>query len=198
MPSECEQIRQEYEDLKSLKKEFDLEYEKAAKTGNLEKAKELKAILEQKREALREKIDLYHDWQSYKNGETILHYEGKWDDWRSHPKGVVIRRDNQLLLNGTELLYEGKGDGWGLHPKGVVIRRGNQFLLNGTELLYEGKWDGWVPHPKGIVIIKGNQFLLNGTELLYEVEWDDWKSHPKGVIIRKGNDWIFYNESRKS
>jgi len=61
----CEQIRQEYEDLKSLKKEFDLEYEKAAKTGNFEKAKELKAILEQKREALKEMISPYASDKGY-------------------------------------------------------------------------------------------------------------------------------------
>jgi len=52
----CEQIKAEYENLKSLKEEFDLEYEKALKTGNLEKAKELKVILEQKRDALSQKL----------------------------------------------------------------------------------------------------------------------------------------------
>ena len=56
MPSECKKVRQEYENLKTLKSEFDLELEKARETGNLFKAKELKAKLEQKRNALSEKL----------------------------------------------------------------------------------------------------------------------------------------------
>ena len=56
MPSQCEKIKQEYENLKTLKSEFDLEYQKAVETGNLTKAKELKTELEQKRNALSEKL----------------------------------------------------------------------------------------------------------------------------------------------
>jgi len=56
MPSQCEKIKQEYKNLKTLKSEFDLEYQRAVETGNLERAKELKAELEQKRDALREKL----------------------------------------------------------------------------------------------------------------------------------------------
>ena len=56
MPNTCQQIKQEYQDLKTLKKEFDLEYTKALKTGNLNKARILKTRLEQKRDALTEKI----------------------------------------------------------------------------------------------------------------------------------------------
>ncbi len=56
MPGQCEKIRKEYENLKTLKGEFDLEMEKAAETKELEKAKELKAKLEQKRDALAEKL----------------------------------------------------------------------------------------------------------------------------------------------
>jgi len=46
----------EYQTIKTLNREFDLEYQKAAATGNWEKAKELKAGLEQKRDALQEKL----------------------------------------------------------------------------------------------------------------------------------------------
>jgi len=57
MANRCHELKQEYETLKSLKKEFDLKYEKAVETGHLEhleRAKELKAKLEQKRDALSE------------------------------------------------------------------------------------------------------------------------------------------------
>ncbi len=56
MSSQCEQIKKELEDLKTLKKEFVLERQKATETGNLVKAKELKVELEQKRDALSEKL----------------------------------------------------------------------------------------------------------------------------------------------
>ncbi len=56
MSSQCEQIKKELEDLKTLQKEFVLERQKATETGNLVKAKELKVELEQKRDALSEKL----------------------------------------------------------------------------------------------------------------------------------------------
>ena len=58
MPNQCEQIRQEYGDLKALKQRFDLEYkkEKAEENSDLAKSKELKAELEQKIEALQNKV----------------------------------------------------------------------------------------------------------------------------------------------
>jgi len=56
MTSKCEKIRKEYEDLKTLKSEFDLEYQKAVETGKLTEVKKLKAELERKRDALLEKL----------------------------------------------------------------------------------------------------------------------------------------------
>lgn len=95
-----------------------------------------------------------------KNGETILHYEGDWDDWRPHPEGVIILKDNQFLLNGAKLLYEGECDSWWSHPEGMVIRKDNQLLLNGTKLLYEGRWDDWQSHPEGVIIRKGADWIF--------------------------------------
>ena len=56
MTNSCEQIKTEYENLKTLKEEFDLEYQKAVETGNLERVREMKVELEQKRDALQEKL----------------------------------------------------------------------------------------------------------------------------------------------
>lgn len=64
MPSQCEKIKQEYKNLKTLEAEFDLAYEKATTRAAtpaeaataLKRAKELKAELEQKRDALQEKL----------------------------------------------------------------------------------------------------------------------------------------------
>lgn len=61
MASQCEKIKQEYENLKTLKSEFDLELKKAVETGNLGKAKKLKAELEQKRDAFFEKLWIFEN-----------------------------------------------------------------------------------------------------------------------------------------
>ena len=56
MPNQCEQIKQEYGDLKILKQKFDLECKKAVETKSWDKAKELQAELEQKIDALQNKV----------------------------------------------------------------------------------------------------------------------------------------------
>ena len=61
MTNSCEQIKNEYENLKTLKEEFDLEYQKAVETGNLERVREMKAELEQKRDALKEKLFVFSE-----------------------------------------------------------------------------------------------------------------------------------------
>lgn len=52
----CEQLKKEYEDIKSLKQEFDLAYRKAVETGELEEARELKNRIESQMNSLREKL----------------------------------------------------------------------------------------------------------------------------------------------
>ena len=76
MSNQCEPIRQEYGGLKTLKQEFDLAYTEAASTGDLAKTKQLKAELEQKIEALQNKVwpfealrqkELKEQYESQKN-----------------------------------------------------------------------------------------------------------------------------------
>ncbi|MBU4367374.1 hypothetical protein KKC49_00710 [Patescibacteria group bacterium] len=59
MTNSCEQIKTEYENLKTLKEEFDLEYQKAVETGELERVREMRTELEEKRDALKEKLWLF-------------------------------------------------------------------------------------------------------------------------------------------
>ncbi|MBU4367369.1 hypothetical protein KKC49_00685 [Patescibacteria group bacterium] len=56
MTNSCEQIKTEYKNLKTLKEEFDLEYQKAVETGELERVREMRTELEEKRDALQEKL----------------------------------------------------------------------------------------------------------------------------------------------
>lgn len=71
--NECEKIKQEHQNLKTLKSEFDLELEKATTGAEnpeqakeaLQKAKALKGELEQKRDALQEKLSTYYYLKYY-------------------------------------------------------------------------------------------------------------------------------------
>ena len=79
MESSCAKLRKEYEELKALKEQFVLELEQASKTGNLKKGKELKALLEQSKDALKEKIWLLK-WEKFdryylKQVERKNHYQ---------------------------------------------------------------------------------------------------------------------------
>lgn len=70
--SQCQQIKKEYENLKLLKKEFDLEFQKAVETGDLTRAKELKTQLETKKDVLVEKIiprEIKGTWENPETGE---------------------------------------------------------------------------------------------------------------------------------
>ncbi len=53
MKNTCEQLNQELQDLEKKKKEFDLELEKAVRTRDFERAKELKQELEKNRDTLK-------------------------------------------------------------------------------------------------------------------------------------------------
>ncbi|MEK7211132.1 MAG: hypothetical protein AAB731_00695 [Patescibacteria group bacterium] len=57
MPSQCAQLKTEYEQLKTLKAEFALEYAKVRESGDLREIKKLKKELEQARDALKEKLE---------------------------------------------------------------------------------------------------------------------------------------------
>lgn len=76
--NQCQQARQEYEELKALKQEYDLEYEKAQQTNDLLKLKQLRKQLEQKRDALYEKLWTFEALplselkQQYDNQKEIL------------------------------------------------------------------------------------------------------------------------------
>jgi len=76
MFNKCEKIKEEYEDLKTLKNEFDLEYQKAVETGKLDKVKELKTELEQKRNTLAEKLWTF---ESLPQRELKKQYESQKD-----------------------------------------------------------------------------------------------------------------------
>ncbi len=94
MPIQCEKIKKELEDLKTLQKEFDLEHQEATKTGNLVKAKELKVELEQKRDALSEKLWPFENLpqkelkKQYENQKEMLEQVGMLEKLSTGEMGI--------------------------------------------------------------------------------------------------------------
>jgi hypothetical protein len=74
MSSQCEKIREEYENLKTLKKEFDLELEKAIETGELKKARDMKQELMLKMKELSEKVNPF---------ERILKFKKQYESQKN-------------------------------------------------------------------------------------------------------------------
>lgn len=56
-PQECNQLLEEFSTLETLKAAFDIAYEDAVRTGNLEQVRELKRELSDRLEALKEKVN---------------------------------------------------------------------------------------------------------------------------------------------
>lgn len=109
-------------------------------------------------------------------------------DWQPHVKGMVIRRDQQYLLNGRQLLFEGWHDEWTSHPDGLVVRCGHQFALypigGKRRVLFDGDYDEWWVHPKGIVTRKGDVFYLNGIHPVFQGQWKTVQSCLTGVALQ--------------
>ncbi len=122
-------------------------------------------------------------------GDVIVLYEGDFHEWTCHPQGVLIRIQNQFLLNGAELLWKGeRWDGSWSHPEGMVVKIGEQFLLNGTTPINHNDPDIWYRTAESPVTHeRGGFFHKNGTELLYDGKVDGWGLHPSGLIIQNRN-----------
>ena len=88
MSSPCEQLRQEYEELKTLNQEFVLAYKKALETGDLKKAKQLKAELEERRNALENKL-----WPFDKKELSREEFERQYNSQKETMKRVGILKE---------------------------------------------------------------------------------------------------------
>ena len=62
------------------------------------------------------------------HGTKIL-YVGTYDQWCPHPEGVVIVKNNQVLLNGAKLIYEGETGRLFPNPRGILIPKGDEVLF---------------------------------------------------------------------
>ncbi|MEM4282831.1 MAG: WG repeat-containing protein [Candidatus Woesearchaeota archaeon] len=133
--SQCEQIKAKYENLKTLKHEFDLEYKNALETGkleNLEKLKELQALLEKNRDALWEEIDPYQINLRQKLALTLsADYIGAF----SKPEGVArVKKDNKWFYidkTGREIITEKFDEAYPFSEGVAKVKKDKQlFYIN--------------------------------------------------------------------
>ncbi|MFC1756835.1 hypothetical protein ACFLZC_01590 [Patescibacteria group bacterium] len=102
--SECEQVQQEYQELKTLKTEFDLEYQKAVETGDLNRAKELKQELEQKRDILSSKLWIFESLpqkelrEQYQSQMDLYKERGFLETLSSGQEGIKDEKDNEYPI----------------------------------------------------------------------------------------------------
>ncbi len=112
MPSQCEQIKKELEDLKTLKKEFDLERQEAAETKNLVKAKELKVELEQKRDALSEKLWPFENLpqkelkKQYESQKEILEQVGMLEKLSTGEMGIKAIDNKEYAFPSYQEIFK--------------------------------------------------------------------------------------------
>ena len=120
--------------------------------------------------------DFYHVDQGtlHKNGEAVC--EEVFEDWFAHRLGFVIKRGNQYLMNGTEVVAEGDFIDWAPHKEGVVV------LVKVTQKP-EGAGDGEE--------ISFWEVRLNGTKVLHRQnrELRDLAPHSRGFMVGCYGDW---------
>jgi hypothetical protein len=141
MSNQCEQLKQEYDNIKSLKQEFDLEYGKAVETGNTVRVKELKKELEEKIKDFKDKVDkLWTPHMITLSTKVIvkeLNLTDDWIDWAEmEHKGVLIchklvKRDDRgvIIEDKTDQLIQLL-----THPKNRI----KSIDLGGNKLGPEG------------------------------------------------------------
>ena len=149
----------------------------------------------------------FDDWGTNDQGDLVINFRGRlfndkreiiydgveheMHDWHPHNKGFVVRIENRLLLNGTELLYQGPLDEWMPHLDLVIIKLHQEYTY-GTQLLCKGDFNNWLSHPLGVITIDNRHFRLNGQDLICEASWDRCTSHPQGVLIEYDGQLKFY------
>lgn len=133
------------------------------------------------------------------NGNEVV-YDGEYDDWFSHPDGVVIRKGRDFYLNGTELLYHDEGalkGYYGMDGNGVMIREGTALRPNGGDNIVPKRRENWKrfePHPtKGAVLEYMHSLIVDG-KVIYEGHWDNWYPHPDGVLVEKNGKMYLNGE----
>ena len=103
MPT-CNKIQKEYEQIRTLKKEFDLEYDKAVKSGDLTKVKQLKNKLEIAREALSNKL-----WVFEKLSQQELKEQYEEDKESLIKAGILEKLSNNEMgtigIDDQEYIY---------------------------------------------------------------------------------------------
>ncbi len=185
MPSKCESLKAEYASLLTLKEEFDLEYQKAVETGNLDRAKELKAELEVRMKALKEKLHISVEKAAEIMKENFLGPEAIKQSFGFAPETIppIPFKEKELLrakeLNQILILQvERDESNQPLTMKSMNEKVGGK-AADGNKLLWKIDWykdepfftnesvsSGWKLVSKEIIPETKNKNYLEQTEIL--------------------------------
>lgn len=124
----------------------------------------------------------FGDW-----GKPRLLYTGVCDDWGVHKAGLVVRRENEFLLE-DKLIYCGPFDNWWPCEEGVLIQKDNQFLVNGMTPVHVPYilWNAQLSPPEQVL-----EFIKERNRKgYYCVSF----THPRGLLIalQKQREAVFW------
>lgn len=152
-------------------------------------------IIENEGRLLRNGLKLLYDgdfyqWRSGPNGFIIRNYvdefllngaelivkdDGEISSWRAHNRGLVMRKNETIFLNGEKICNVRvlEKEDWRCGLDGIIVRKGKKFYLNNDQLLLDtsqmfGKlWaNDWRAWGNNLVFRWGQEFYLNGDQIL--------------------------------
>jgi len=157
MPSLCQQVKSDCEQLQAFKEEFFLAYETAKETGNLVKARVLKNRWEKKYDLLRKKLGEFllgevYDFIMELREETNEDIHDA-DDIHFQPDGTLAGR---VLLTGVWYPFQGK----------KLIRTVDKIVIQNSDCIHT--------QPNGIlagrVLVGSKWYPFQGNELIETVD----------------------------
>jgi len=104
---ECQQLKSEYSQLETLKQEFETAFDEAVKTGNTEKAKQLKTEIQEKLKSLKEKIvpreikAIFINPETSEQKEIIINIQEKTQEAQE-----FYKKHNLPIPNEQEIMSE--------------------------------------------------------------------------------------------
>lgn len=127
-----------------------------------------------------------------KHGDVIeiCKLENFNEDWLPHPGGVVVQRDNKLLLNGDmelELASLNGTNSWRVAVDGgIVVEKDGSFqTVSGVSILETKEYIfDWAMHPRGIILEqRDGEIAFNGQEVVYKDGFNDWHVASDGSVF---------------
>ena len=136
-----------------------------------------------------------------RDGDVLLDVDKPFSEWCTHPRGILLLREDGAYLNEEKIIDGGLGKSFRrleTIPKGIVYESAQvpadvlklvMLGLDGSEsVLYNGKRDNvvmWRAHPQGVALQIGNEIHVNGDTCIFQGELSEggWCLTSSGRVI---------------